>query len=45
MSTLQIRCLMRANLQPLEHGTYTVDWRVLSVDAHVTEGRFTFRVE
>jgi methionine-rich copper-binding protein CopC len=38
-------CLMRVNLQPLEHGTYTVIWRVLSVDSHVTEGRFTFRVE
>ena len=37
--------LMRVNLQPLEHGTYTVIWRVLSVDSHVTEGRFTFRVE
>ena len=37
--------LMRVTLQPLEHGTYTVIWRVLSVDSHVTEGRFTFRVE
>jgi copper resistance protein C len=37
--------LMRVTLQPLEHGTYTVVWRVLSVDSHVTEGRFTFRVE
>jgi copper resistance protein C len=37
--------LLRATLQPLEHGTYTVIWRVLSVDGHVTEGRFTFRVE
>ena len=37
--------LMRATLQPLEHGDYTVIWRVLSVDGHVTEGRFTFRVE
>ena len=37
--------LMRVNLQALEHGTYTVIWRVLSVDSHVTEGRFTFRVE
>jgi methionine-rich copper-binding protein CopC len=32
-------------LLPLEHGAYTVIWRVLSVDGHVTEGRFTFRVE
>jgi copper resistance protein C len=37
--------LLRVTLQPLEHGTYTVIWRVLSVDSHVTEGRFTFRVE
>jgi methionine-rich copper-binding protein CopC len=37
--------LLRVTLQPLEHGTYTVTWRVLSVDSHVTEGRFTFRVE
>jgi methionine-rich copper-binding protein CopC len=37
--------LLRATLQPLEHGAYTVIWRVLSVDGHVTEGSFTFRVE
>ena len=37
--------LLRATLLPLEHGAYTVIWRVLSVDSHVTEGRFTFRVE
>jgi copper resistance protein C len=37
--------LLRASLQQLEPGTYTVIWRVLSVDGHVTEGRFTFRVE
>ena len=37
--------LLRASLQPLEPGIYTVVWRVLSVDGHVTEGRFTFRVE
>ena len=37
--------VLRATLQPLEHGAYTVIWRVLSVDGHVTEGRFTFRVE
>jgi len=37
--------LLRATLQPLTHGTYTVIWRVLSVDSHVTEGRFTFRIK
>jgi methionine-rich copper-binding protein CopC len=37
--------LLRATLQPLERGGYTVNWRVLSVDGHVTEGRFTFQVK
>ena len=36
--------LLRISLQPLELGTYKVIWRVLPVDAHVTEGDFTFRV-
>jgi methionine-rich copper-binding protein CopC len=29
----------------LPPGTYTVRWRVLSIDADVTEGSFTFRIE
>jgi methionine-rich copper-binding protein CopC len=37
--------LLRASLPPLGPGAYTVTWRVLSVDGHVTEGRFAFRVE
>ena len=37
--------LLRVTLTPLAHGTYTVIWRVLSVDSHITEGRFTFRIE
>lgn len=37
--------LLRASLQPLKPGDYTVIWRVLSVDSHVTEGRFKFHVE
>ncbi|PYM83970.1 MAG: copper resistance protein CopC [Candidatus Rokuibacteriota bacterium] len=37
--------LLRATLPPLPAGTYTVRWRVLSIDADVTEGTFTFRVE
>jgi copper resistance protein C len=37
--------LLRATLQPLERGAYTVIWRVLSVDGNATEGRYTFRVE
>jgi len=36
---------LRATLQRLDRGAYTVIWRVLSVDGHVTEGRFTFWVE
>lgn len=31
-------------LAPLAAGTYTVKYRVLSVDGHVMEGRFTFTV-
>jgi methionine-rich copper-binding protein CopC len=32
-------------VKPLRAGTYKVFWRVLSVDTHKTEGRFSFRVE
>jgi methionine-rich copper-binding protein CopC len=35
---------LRISLSPLQPGTYKVIWRVLSVDGHVTEGSFTFRV-
>jgi len=35
---------LRISLSPLSPGTYKVIWRVLSVDGHVTEGNFTFRV-
>ena len=34
--------LMQVTLPPLARGTYTV---MLSVDSHITEGRFTLRVE
>ena len=37
--------LLRATLPALAPGTYRVIWRVLSIDADVTEGGFTFRVE
>ena len=37
--------LLRSTLPPLPPGTYTVLWRVLSIDADVTEGAFTFRIE
>jgi methionine-rich copper-binding protein CopC len=36
--------LLQVALKPLGPGTYRVKWRVLSVDTHVTEGDFTFRV-
>ena len=35
---------LRISLSSLSPGTYKVVWRVLSVDTHVTEGNFTFRV-
>ncbi|HWW93893.1 MAG TPA: copper resistance protein CopC [Vicinamibacteria bacterium] len=35
---------LQVSLNPLGPGTYRVKWRVLSVDTHVTEGDFTFRV-
>lgn len=37
--------LLRATLPLLPPGTYTVRWRVLSIDADVTEGVFTFQIE
>ena len=36
--------LLRVSLPTLPAGRYKVAWRVLSVDSHVTEGDFTFRV-
>ena len=38
------RALLHVPLKPLGPGTYRVKWRVLSVDTHVTDGDFTFRV-
>ena len=35
---------LRIKLKPLAAGTYTVKWRVLSVDTHRSQGDFTFRV-
>ena len=32
------------SLQPLDPGSYTVDWKVTSVDTHKTHGRFSFKV-
>ena len=38
------RALLDVSLRPLEPGRYRVVWRVVSVDTHVTNGNFTFRV-
>lgn len=35
---------LAVTLAPVEPGRYTVRYRVLSVDGHVAEGRFTFTV-
>jgi methionine-rich copper-binding protein CopC len=35
---------LRVPLKSLPPGTYTVNWRVLSVDAHRTQGSFSFTV-
>jgi copper resistance protein C len=36
--------VLRVPLKPIGAGTYQVDWRVLSVDTHRTQGRFRFHV-
>jgi methionine-rich copper-binding protein CopC len=33
------------DLKPLSPGNYTVEWQVLSVDTHVTEGLLHFTIE
>jgi methionine-rich copper-binding protein CopC len=38
------RALLRVSLPALPPGRYKVAWRVLSIDSHVTEGDFTFRI-
>jgi methionine-rich copper-binding protein CopC len=35
---------LRVPLKDLAPGTYTVIWRVLSVDTHRSKGEFSFRV-
>ena len=37
--------LLRVTLPPLPPGTYKVVWRVVAIDADVTEGAFTFKIE
>jgi methionine-rich copper-binding protein CopC len=36
--------VMRVQLRAISPGTYRVEWHVLSVDTHTTEGRFSFEV-
>jgi methionine-rich copper-binding protein CopC len=36
--------VLRVGLKPLPAGVYRVDWQVLSVDTHTTEGHFSFHV-
>jgi copper resistance protein C len=38
------RALLHVSVPRLGAGTYKVVWRVVSVDTHVTNGSFTFRV-
>jgi len=38
------RVLLRVSVPALPPGPYRVVWRVLSVDSHLTEGEFSFRV-
>lgn len=38
------RTLIEVSLPPLVPGPYRVIWRAISVDAHATEGDFTFHV-
>jgi methionine-rich copper-binding protein CopC len=35
---------LSVGLKPLQPGTYTVHWHVLSIDSHRTEGSLTFEV-
>lgn len=38
------RALLTVSLPALPSGSYKVVWRILSVDTHVSEGDFSFRV-
>jgi methionine-rich copper-binding protein CopC len=39
------RRVLVVDLSPLSPGAYNVEWRVVSVDVHQTEGTFTFTVK
>lgn len=36
---------MRATLKPLVPGIYEVIWHAVSIDTHITDGRYTFTVK
>jgi methionine-rich copper-binding protein CopC len=36
--------VLHVALKPLAAGSYRITWRVVSVDSHATDGKFTFRV-
>ena len=38
------RAMLQVSLPSLGAGSYKVVWRVVSVDTHVTNGNFTFRI-
>lgn len=38
------RTVLRVSLQPLEPGTYKVEWKAVSADTHKVSGDFTFVV-
>jgi methionine-rich copper-binding protein CopC len=35
---------LQVGLKPLPPGSYTVNWHVVSIDTHPTQGTFTFQV-
>lgn len=35
---------LEVDLRPLPQGTYTVSWRVMSIDSHIVQGTFAFAV-
>jgi copper resistance protein C len=37
-------CVIHVSVKALPPGTYRVQWRVLSVDTHTTQGSFSFHV-
>jgi hypothetical protein len=39
------RAILTVSVPALAPGTYRVQWRVVSVDTHVTEGDFTFEIK